>query len=42
MQFHPESILTTGGYTLLANFLRLAGLQVPVAVPDMEGERRSE
>ncbi len=24
VQFHPESILTTGGRTLLANFLRLA------------------
>jgi anthranilate synthase/aminodeoxychorismate synthase-like glutamine amidotransferase len=28
VQFHPESILTTGGYSLLANFLRLAGLNV--------------
>ncbi len=26
VQFHPESILTTGGYRLLANFLRLAGI----------------
>jgi anthranilate synthase/aminodeoxychorismate synthase-like glutamine amidotransferase len=25
VQFHPESILTEGGYELLANFLRLAG-----------------
>ena len=24
VQFHPESILTTGGYELLANFLRMA------------------
>ena len=28
VQFHPEAILTTGGYQLLANFLRLAGLPV--------------
>lgn len=29
VQFHPESILTEGGHRLLANFLRLAGLQIP-------------
>jgi anthranilate synthase/aminodeoxychorismate synthase-like glutamine amidotransferase len=29
VQFHPESILTTSGYALLANFLRLAGLATP-------------
>jgi hypothetical protein len=28
VQFHPESILTECGYELLANFLRLAGVQV--------------
>ena len=28
VQFHPESMLTYGGYRLLANFLRLAGLSV--------------
>jgi len=28
VQFHPESILTEGGYLLLANFLRLVGLHV--------------
>ncbi len=26
VQFHPESILTSGGHRLLANFLRLAGV----------------
>jgi anthranilate synthase/aminodeoxychorismate synthase-like glutamine amidotransferase len=28
VQFHPESILTEGGYELLANFLRLARAEV--------------
>jgi anthranilate synthase/aminodeoxychorismate synthase-like glutamine amidotransferase len=28
IQFHPEAILTTTGYQILANFLRLAGLEV--------------
>src|SRR6185369_13366102 len=28
VQFHPESILTEGGYGLLANFLRLVGQPV--------------
>ncbi|QDU30446.1 Aminodeoxychorismate synthase component 2 [Anatilimnocola aggregata] len=27
VQFHPESILTEGGYALLANFLRMAGIE---------------
>ncbi len=37
LQFHPESILTDGGYSLLANFLRLAGLPAPSELP--AGER---
>jgi hypothetical protein len=28
VQFHPESILTSHGYTLLVNFCRLAALEV--------------
>jgi anthranilate synthase/aminodeoxychorismate synthase-like glutamine amidotransferase len=32
VQFHPESILTTAGKRLLANFLRSAGLAVSEAV----------
>jgi anthranilate synthase component II len=39
VQFHPESILTSCGYTMLANFLRLACLQVPADAPWMEEER---
>lgn len=31
IQFHPESILTEGGYDMLANFLKLAGIDVPGA-----------
>lgn len=30
VQFHPEAILTEGGYQLLANFLRLAGIEFTV------------
>ncbi|HZL88332.1 MAG TPA: aminodeoxychorismate/anthranilate synthase component II [Pirellulaceae bacterium] len=37
VQFHPESILTEGGYELLANFLRLAGLPIS-AVPSLASE----
>lgn len=29
LQFHPEAILTDGGYRLLSNFLRAAGLPAP-------------
>ncbi len=33
VQFHPESILTTGGYQLLANFLRITGVASRVRWP---------
>jgi anthranilate synthase/aminodeoxychorismate synthase-like glutamine amidotransferase len=37
LQFHPESILSEQGYPLLANFLRLAGLD-PEPPPAMTSE----
>ena len=36
VQFHPESILTSHGYDLLAGFLRVAGLGVPSSLPTTE------
>ncbi len=42
VQFHPESILTEGGKTLLLNFLRLAGMELsPQAVPHEPVGRRT-
>lgn len=38
VQFHPESILTLGGYELLANFLRLAGIPPPDNLPSLASE----
>jgi anthranilate synthase/aminodeoxychorismate synthase-like glutamine amidotransferase len=38
VQFHPESILTRGGYELLANFLRLAGLPLSQELPSFASE----
>ena len=41
LQFHPEAILTEHGYTLLANFLRIAQVDVTGAVPSAADELRS-
>jgi anthranilate synthase/aminodeoxychorismate synthase-like glutamine amidotransferase len=41
VQFHPESILTEFGYPLLANFLRLAGISLPIDVPSIDDEREA-
>lgn len=42
VQFHPESILTRGGYELLANFLRLANLPLPIDLPAFATEAPRE
>lgn len=42
LQFHPESILTSHGYALLAAFLRLSGLSVPGVLPGMEAEGQKQ
>jgi len=34
VQFHPESVLTRNGRQLLANFLKIAGLEVPSSSPE--------
>ena len=40
IQFHPESVLTSVGYPLLANFLEMSGLPVPQPLPTLDEERR--
>lgn len=39
IQFHPESALTERGFHLLANFLRIAGSDVPDSLPDVKLSR---
>jgi anthranilate synthase component II len=39
VQFHPEAILTEGGYELLANFLRAAGIPTSYSLPHVASER---
>lgn len=39
LQFHPESILTDYGYSILAAFLESAGLTVARPLPTIEAER---
>jgi anthranilate synthase/aminodeoxychorismate synthase-like glutamine amidotransferase len=39
VQFHPESILTDVGYSLLSNFLKIAGIALPEKLLGIEDER---
>jgi anthranilate synthase component II len=39
LQFHPESILTSCGYQILANFLQLAGIEVRADAGGIEEDR---
>ena len=39
VQFHPESILTQGGYEILAGFLGVAGLPIADPLPTIDSER---
>jgi para-aminobenzoate synthetase component 2 len=42
VQFHPESVLTDGGHRLLANWLRIAGAEVPESrVAELESGMRT-
>jgi len=38
LQFHPEAILTSHGYVLLARFLLRCGLTVPEVLPGIDNE----
>ena len=42
LQFHPESVLTQGGYQLLANYLRQIGGQPVVPAPDEPWQNDAE
>jgi anthranilate synthase component 2 len=39
VQFHPESIATEHGHAMLANFMRIAGMEVKPVLSKVEGER---
>jgi len=39
VQFHPEAILTEGGFEMLSHFLRLAKIPVPDQEPGIDDER---
>jgi anthranilate synthase/aminodeoxychorismate synthase-like glutamine amidotransferase len=39
VQFHPEAVLSEGGYQLLANFLQLANIALPATIPTISQER---
>lgn len=42
MQFHPESIMTDTGMTILANFLRCAGIPLNAAAPKIPDAQKTE
>ena len=42
VQFHPEAILTEGGYPLLANFLKLAGCNIAPNLNALAADEHSE